>query len=59
MCLNELQVVKVYLIFIVYGKIDTLLSEGIMAEIFLWSQIKNKKATFIPNIYGTQMVEII
>ena len=29
-----------------------------MAEIFLWSQIKNKKATFIPNIYGLQMVEM-
>ena len=42
----------------VYGKTDTLLSEGIMAEIFLWSQIKNKKATFIPNVYGSQMVEM-
>lgn len=42
----------------VYGKIDTLLSEGIMAEIFLWSQIKIKKATFIPNIYEAQMVEM-
>ena len=42
----------------VYGKTDTLLSEGIMAEIFLWSQIKNKKATFIPNIYGQKMVEM-
>lgn len=29
-----------------------------MAEIFLWSQIKNKKAAFIPNIYGLQMVEM-
>lgn len=42
----------------VYGKTDTLLSEGIMAEIFLWSQIKNKKATFIPNIYGQESVEM-
>ena len=42
----------------VYGKTDTLLSEGIMAEIFLWSQIKNKKATFIPNIYGQEMAEM-
>ncbi len=29
-----------------------------MAEIFLWSQIKNKKATFIPNIYGQKTVEM-
>ena len=42
----------------VYGKTDTLLSEGIMAEIFLWSQIKNKKATFIPNIYGQELIEM-
>lgn len=42
----------------VYGKTDTLLSEGIMAEIFLWSQTKNKKATFIPNIYGQEQVEM-
>ena len=40
----------------VYGKTDTLLSEGIMAEIFLWSQVKNKKATFIPNIYGEEQI---
>ena len=42
----------------VYGKTDTLLSEGIMAEIFLWSQTKNKKATFIPNIYGQEKIEM-
>ena len=42
----------------VYGKTDTLLSEGIMAEIFLWSQIKNKKVTFIPNIYGQKLIEM-
>lgn len=42
----------------VYGKTDALLSEGIMAEIFLWSQIKNKKATFISNIYGQELVEM-
>lgn len=40
----------------VYGKTDTLLSEGIMAEIFLWSQVKNKKVTFIPNIYGEEQI---
>lgn len=40
----------------VYGKTDTLLSEGIMAEIFLWSQVKNKKATFIPNIYEKEQI---
>lgn len=40
----------------VYGRTDTLLSEGIMAEIFLWSQIKNKKATFITEIYGAEQV---
>ena len=42
----------------VYGKTDTLLSEGIMAEIFLWSQIKNKKATFVPDIYGQELIEM-
>lgn len=42
----------------VYGKTDTLLSEGIMAEIFLWGQIKNKKATFISNIYGQKLIEM-
>lgn len=42
----------------VYGRTDSLLSEGIMAEIFLWSQIKNKKATFIPNIYGKEILEM-
>lgn len=42
----------------VYGRTDTLLSEGIMAEIFLWSQIKNKRALFIPNIYGNEKVEM-
>jgi hypothetical protein len=42
----------------VYGKTDTLLSEGIMAEIFLWSQIKNRKATFVPNIYGQEQIEM-
>lgn len=29
-----------------------------MAEIFLWSQIKNKKATFIPNIYEQKLIEM-
>ena len=38
----------------VYGDKEKLLSEGIMAEIFLWSQVKNRKATFIPNIYGNE-----
>lgn len=42
----------------IYGKTDTLLSEGIMAEIFLWSQIKNKKATFVPDIYGKELIEM-
>ena len=42
----------------VYGNTNTLLSEGIMAEIFLWSQVKHKKATFISNIYGSQQVEM-
>lgn len=42
----------------IYGKTDTLLSEGIMAEIFLWSQIKNKKATFVPDIYGQELIEM-
>lgn len=42
----------------IYGKTDSLLSEGIMAEIFLWSQVKNKKATFVPNIYGNELVEM-
>lgn len=35
----------------VYGDSNNFLSEGIIAEIFLWSQIKNKKATFVPNFY--------
>lgn len=41
----------------IYGKTDTILSEGIMAEIFLWSQIKDKKATFIPNIYRQEKLK--
>ena len=40
----------------IYGKNDILLSEGIMAEAFLWSQIKNKKATFVPDIYSNEEI---
>ncbi len=40
----------------IYGKNDILLSEGIMAEAFLWSQIKNKKVTFVPNIYNNEKI---
>lgn len=42
----------------VYGRVDELLSEGIMAELFLWSQVKNKKATFVPDIYGNVKIEM-
>lgn len=35
----------------VYGDCKSFLSEGIIAEIFLWSQMKNKRATFIPDFY--------
>ena len=27
-----------------------------MAEAFLWSQIKNKKVTFVPNIYNNEKI---
>lgn len=40
----------------VYGDCSDFLSEGIIAEIFLWSQIKNKRATFIPDFYNGDKV---
>ena len=40
----------------IYGKTDSILSEGIMAEIFLWNQMKGKKATFIPDVYQNEQV---
>ena len=42
----------------VYGNKEKLLSEGIMAEIFLWSQVKNRKATFISDIYRNEYVTL-
>lgn len=43
---------------LVYGRPDSILSEGVMAEVFLWSQIKNKKAIFVPNVYSDEIIEM-
>lgn len=42
----------------VYGNNNRLLSEGIMAEIYLWNLIKNEGSTFIPDTYSSKKIHL-
>ena len=42
----------------VCGDMNTYLPEGIIAEIFIWNEIKNKRATFIPELYENKKIAL-
>ncbi len=42
----------------VYGDNNKLLSEGIMAEIYLWNLIKGKGSTFVPDTYSNKKIHL-